>query len=431
MAPHVAFVDTYGPSSARFAPAFQDAGYTPIRVCSTTDVPRLYRRHVDPFVYPVEVLHRGDLAATVQQLASLHTVAVIPGCELGVELADSLSEALHPLTGTPTNGSALSAARRDKYVMIERIKAQGLRGARQLLVNDEEQLYKWHAEAGGMVVVKPLRSAGGDGVSWCRTPHDSVAAFRRLSTRKTDGGELRDGVVAQEYLVGGEYIVNTVSRDGAHHVCDIWKTHRISANGVLDLEVACQVMPRAGDIQDMLVAYAGAVLDALGIQHGAAHAEIKVTPAGPCLIEIGARVAGQDMPDLALRAIGESQVEWMVDAYIRPKRFAQRCGQPYHVMRHVASAFMVAPRSGRLLAYHGLPAIEQLDSYVDMQILVRPGEFLTTTIDDSSYPIKIILAHEIEEILLRDLWTLRQIDGSAKSASGSSGSRAARSTRSS
>lgn len=409
----VAFVDPYGSSAARLAPAFQAAGYTPIRVRSASEVPRLYHRHADPFPYPAELMHRGDLADTTQALAALNTVAVIPGCELGVELADALSEALHPITGAPTNGTALSTARRDKYVMIERIKAQGLRGAHQLLVNDEEQLHSWHTELGGMVVIKPLRSAGGDGVSWCRTPADSVDAFRRLDARRTDAGELGGGVVAQEYLVGGEYIVNTVSRDGAHHVCDIWKTHRMSANGVLDLEVACQIMPRAGDIQDVLVAYTSGVLDALGIQHGAAHAEIKITPEGPCLIEVGARVAGQDMPGLALRATGESQVQWLVDAYTRPERFARRRGQPYRVVRNVASAFMVAPRSGRLVTYRSLNAIEELDSYVEMQIVVSPGECLTKTIDDSGYPIKITLAHDVDEILLRDLWTLRHLDGAA------------------
>ena len=52
-----------------------------------------------------------------------------------------------------------------------------------------------------------------------------------------------------------------MSSRGRHHVTDIWKTHRISANGVLDLNVACQLMPRSGELQDALAGYAFDVLD--------------------------------------------------------------------------------------------------------------------------------------------------------------------------
>src|SRR5438876_322333 len=66
--------------------------------------------------------------------------------------------------GLRSNGTALGAARRDKYVQIEAIRSAGLRATRQLLVTDAEQLAGWHRELGGWLVVKPIRSAAGDGV---------------------------------------------------------------------------------------------------------------------------------------------------------------------------------------------------------------------------------------------------------------------------
>ncbi|MGW3074703.1 hypothetical protein [Kitasatospora sp. NPDC001132] len=71
-----------------------------------------------------------------------------------MELADDLSERL----GLASNGTALSSARRDKYVQIETIKAQGVPGMRQLRTDDEAELLAWHEKVGGTVVVKPLRS---------------------------------------------------------------------------------------------------------------------------------------------------------------------------------------------------------------------------------------------------------------------------------
>ncbi|GAB7143791.1 ATP-grasp domain-containing protein [Mycobacterium riyadhense] len=408
---YVVLVDTYGPSASRLAPAFQAAGYLPIRVQSTPETPKLYRNCPDPFPFEFEFMYRGSLDETVSDVLPFRPVAVIAGCDHGVEFADALSEALHPLTGAPTNGTALSAARRDKYLMIERIKDCGLRGARQIKVRSEDQLRDWHAQLGGMAILKPLRSAANDGVTWCPTPEDSLLAFRRLNGRENVVNLPNDGVVAQEYLIGAEYLVNTVSRDGLHHVCDIWKTHRISANGVADLVVACQILPSTGEIQDQLVPYALDVLDALDIRYGAGHIEIKMTPDGPCLIEVGARVAGQDLPGYTAMAVGESQTEWMVDAYINPDRFKQRHGRPYELARNVAWALMVAPRSGVLAGYRGLEAIKELESFCDMRLLVKPGQQLHRTIDDSTYPISLTLMHAIDEVLLRDLATLRYLDG--------------------
>jgi biotin carboxylase len=410
---HVALVDTYASIGTELAEDFRRAGYTPLRVQSGPEVPVALRGLTDHYPYDVDIVHHGDLSATLAALSPFHPVAVVAGTEPGVELADALSEALHPITGAPTNGTALSPARRDKYLMIERIKEQGLRGARQLLVEDEEQLRHWHNAIGSSVVLKPLRSAANDGVSWCHSPDAAVRAFRRLDRRANVLSEVQDGVVAQECLVGTEYTVDTVSCNGAHQVCDIWESHRINANGVPDLLVACRLLPAAGEIQDELIAYAFAVLDALGIRHGAAHAEIKMTADGPCLVEVGARIAGANLPATARLATGQSQIEWMVDAYVRPERFATRRGRPYHLHQHVARAVMVAPRSGTLVGYHDLADIKELASFHDMQVRVNPGEHLPLTTNDLTYPMFVTLAHETGEVVARDLWTLRYLDGTS------------------
>jgi biotin carboxylase len=408
---HVVLVDSYAAIGTELAQGFRSAGYTPVRVQSTPEVPTALRGQPDEYPYDVEIVHHGDLSATLAALMPFRPVAVVAGTEPGVELADALSEALHPITGAPTNGTALSPARRDKYQMIERIKEQGLRGARQILVADEAQLRNWHNDIGGMVVLKPLRSAGNDGVTWCRTPDDSVAAFRRLDGRENVLSNSNDGVVAQECLVGTEYTVDTVSRDGVHQVCDIWETYRINANGIPDLLVAWRLLPATGELQEELVDYTFAVLDALGIRYGAAHAEIKMTSDGPCLVEVGARIAGATLPDGARLATGQSQVDWMVDAYVRPDQFVRRIGRPYRLHQHVARTAMVAPRSGTLVAYHGMEAIKELESFHDMRVRVNPGEHLPLTTNDLTYPIFITLAHEVGEVVARDLWTLRYLDG--------------------
>ncbi|WP_228771940.1 hypothetical protein [Actinokineospora iranica] len=83
------------------------------------------------------------------------------GGEYGVAFADVLSAAL----GVPTNGTARSHMRRDKAAMVEAVTAAGLRG-QQSRTADAAELAAWHRALGGRIVVKPSRSAGGDGVSF-------------------------------------------------------------------------------------------------------------------------------------------------------------------------------------------------------------------------------------------------------------------------
>ncbi|MFC9932115.1 ATP-grasp domain-containing protein [Streptomyces sp. NPDC127190] len=405
-APHVVIVDSYAPTRL-LAAQFEKAGASLVRVQSTVEVPEVYRSSFDVDNYVENIIHRGDLAQTVAAVRRYRPVAVVAGGEIGVELADALSEAL----GLPTNGTALSEARRDKYVMIETLRAAGVPAARQLLVRDEDELVAWHESIGGRVVLKPVRSAAGDNVSFCDTPEESVAAYRRILGAPNVFSEVNTAVVAQEYLAGTEYMLNTVSRDGVHHVCEIWRTTRILANGVQDLNDSAYLTASRGDVQDRLADYARRVLDALGIQHGPAHVEIKMTNAGPVLVEVGARICGGNLPYYAQLAAGESQLDWSVDAYLDPERFHARAHEDYQRQQVVANVALVSPVEGVLRGYRDLDAIRNLDSFKDLSIYVQPGDRISRTVDDTTYPALMWLMHETEEVVLRDAGTVRYLDG--------------------
>ncbi|MFD4829877.1 ATP-grasp domain-containing protein [Streptomyces uncialis] len=404
----VVIVDDYGPTR-RHAPSFQEAGFECVRVQSTLEVPAIYRSALVLDGYVANIVHSGSVDRTLRQLEPFQPVAVVAGSEVGVELADALSEGL----GLATNGTRLSRARRDKFVMIETVAAAGLRAASQLMVTSERELYDWHERVGGRIVLKPVRSAAGDGVRFCTSPDESIAAYREVIGKTNIFSERNSGVVAQEYLVGAEYIVNTVSSAGRHHVCDIWQTVRIDVNGMRDALSGLYVIPREGAIQDQLVAYAAQVLDALGIAYGPAHIEIKMTPEGPCLVELGARVGGSDNPYYAELATGESQVPWTVDAYTDPERFMRRYRENYTVQQYVAGVLMLSPHGGTLRAYPYLDAVKKLESLHDLRIPIAEGDAIRPSRGGVRHPMLVGLAHPIEEIVMRDMETLRYLDGHA------------------
>ena len=76
------------------------------------------------------------------------------------------------------NASDLSVSRRDKYEMQETIRRAGLSAIDQVMVSDKTTLSTWLGKQNHWpVVVKPLKSAGTDGVAICHSCHEAEAAL--------------------------------------------------------------------------------------------------------------------------------------------------------------------------------------------------------------------------------------------------------------
>src|SRR5262249_9173010 len=210
-----------------------------------------------------------------------------------------------------------------------------------------------------------------------------------------------------EYLRGTEYIVNTVSRDGNHRICDVWCTTRISVNGMLDLVDTEYLMPRSGAVQDVLAAYAIEVLDALEIRYGAAHLEIRVTSRGWFAAEGGAGICGAALPSYAQVAQGESQLDWTVMAYLDPAQFLATYQESRPDRNFCAFVGLVSPATGILRRYRDLSTLHRLESFYELKIAVQPGQPIYRTVDDLTYPGIVILMHESEETIRRDANTIR------------------------
>lgn len=407
----VVMVDLYAPTM-RLARAFLDAGHPVIRVQSTPEVPPVYGGFDEPGFAP-PIVHHGSMfdgpgfEATVAAVAEHRPVAVITGGETGVELADALAERLD----LPGNGTALSSVRRDKFGMIARLRECGLHTADQVRAADPEQARLWHERRGGRVVVKPTRSAANDGVHFCETPEQTRAAVGQVSGTDNIFGIRNEGVVVQEFLIGAEFVVNTVSSGGNHRVTDMWKYTKISANGVSDRVVAAGSVAADDPVSERLTEYAVAVLDALGIRFGPAHLEIMLTPDGPALVEIGARLCGADTAYFADLAGGESQTVWTPVAFVRPAEFVERCTEPRVQRSHAAMVFMTSPKVGILRAYPKLDEVRTLASYHNHYTIVQPGQPIAVTISDVTEPMMIGLNHPVRDVLDRDLATVLYLDG--------------------
>ena len=161
----------------------------------------------------------ADVLAAIEALP-WSVVAILPGAETGVLLADRLSDS-HSSGDTRKNPIGLSQARRNKYVMGETIRKAGVRAVKQKIASTWEEasafLKGWNPDP-FKVIVKPNQSAGSDDVFLCGSVEEVKRGFDKINGAINGLGVVNEGVLLQEFLEGKEYVVDSVSRDGRHKV---------------------------------------------------------------------------------------------------------------------------------------------------------------------------------------------------------------------
>ena len=183
-------------------------------------------------IYDIEKDSDTALAEMINSLNLLDgkIECVIAGAETGVLLADRLSEKL----GLRTNGTTLSEARRNKFVMGETIRAAGIRAVKQLRASVWEEINNWIYEWNPLpfkLVCKPLDSAGSDCVTLCTNINEVKDSFEKIMEKNNHLGLSNQAVLIQEFLEGTEYVIDAVSRDGEHKIVAIWEYDRRPVNG--------------------------------------------------------------------------------------------------------------------------------------------------------------------------------------------------------
>lgn len=233
-------------------------------------------------VFNTNIEEGAALQEVKHELEKLHThypiEAIMAGAETGVELSDQLSEYFGMST---TNGTQLSEARRNKYIMAETIRAAGLRAVRQLRATTwqeiESFIEEWNPPSPFRVIVKPMDSAGSDDVTLCTSLVACQQAFGNIMGKVNGLGLVNRAVLVQEYLEGTEYVVDIVSRDGVHKVIGLWEYDRRPANGEGFVLFGQKILSSDAPHCREIIAYQKKVIDALGIRNGPTHGEVYST----------------------------------------------------------------------------------------------------------------------------------------------------------
>ncbi|MFJ7592116.1 ATP-grasp domain-containing protein [Streptomyces sp. NPDC097617] len=222
------------------------------------------------------------------------------------------------------------------------------------------------AEAGYPVILKPVDGSGSLGVTLVPDEEGLDDAVARTVGAAAAGPE--GAWIAEEYLHGPEFSVETFSTDGTHHLLAVTEKFK----GANFVEIGHLVPARLSvDVVRDMTAEVGACLDAVGLREGPAHTEIVLTPGGPRVVETHCRPGGDGIVELVRLAVGLD---------VQRITFDWLAGRPLNLEggarpRAAATSFLT-PGAGTVTSVGGLDAAESAEGVTEAYLTVAPGSVI-------------------------------------------------------
>ncbi|MFG3037151.1 acetyl-CoA carboxylase biotin carboxylase subunit family protein [Streptomyces sp. NPDC048330] len=203
--------------------------------------------------------------------------------------------------GLRTNPPAVMENCRDKHATRRLLAAHQVPSARSGRVRDLLEATILAEDIGYPIVLKPAGQAGSVGVIRVDTSEDLAAAFDFAAAGAALAGGQNTDVLVEEYLDGPEISVECVTQNGHTHAVAVTRKK-------LGFEPYFEEVGHTVDATDTLLdevaPIAAAAIRALGIDHGIQHVEMRLTPTGPRIIEVNARIGGDLIGHLVRLATG-------------------------------------------------------------------------------------------------------------------------------
>ncbi|MEE6258681.1 ATP-grasp domain-containing protein [Plantactinospora sonchi] len=335
----------------------------PNRYTGSPALSRAFAEHVTE----VRQADTADPGAVLRSIADLapDLRGVFSLTDYNVHVAARVAQELHLPGLDPT----AAATARDKLATRRACAAAGVAAPRFQWVRTPEETPDAVARVGLPCVVKPLTEAGSVGVTLCRTEREAVERVRATIGVTTDyrGRPRPPGALVEEYLVGYETSVETVTVDGHHLVVGV--TDKLLGPHPYFVELG-ETFPSLlpPDVTRLCVGLATEALRAVGHDFGAAHVEVKITSDGPKLVEVNPRVAGAQITRLIRESTGLDLPAELVRQHIG---LAPVLGTG--PVRGAASRYLTAPGPGRLRAVHGVSLARRLPGLAALVVDVEPG----------------------------------------------------------
>ena len=329
-------------------------------------------------------------AGMLAELAPIDALGVFsePLEEIGVQIGEALGLSHLPL-------QQLRVAR-DKCLMRMVLRDAGIEDVASQILEEPlvDSIRVFLATQAGAIIVKPYDGVSSRAVSRIQSAEEIPAALAWIEASGVDGQ-----MVAESFLEGPEFSVETISHEGCHYVVAITEKLKDTDHFVELGHTVPASLPQAKSAA--IVAHVTRMLEALGHQSGPSHIEVILTGQGPRIVELHFRIGGDDIDLLCQQTTGLDMNQIWVEQVLGCFDPA-----PLDTIGHNGVAgirFASSPIAGELKEVEGLALARAVPGVVAVKQLIKTGEDVTG-LKDSNSRLLSVLAHaqdrvELERIL--------------------------------
>lgn len=325
--------------------------------------PRDFDASFLPYIDRLELLDFEDLSALLPAARALFRDCPF---ESAISLTeDGLMPTAHVVEALGLPGTSVETVRllKDKWAMRRRLEVLGINGVAARVGREPADVQRFASQYGLPMIVKPRDGAGSSDVVCIRQPGECEAAWRSLSASG------HASWLMEEFLDGPEISVEAFSFDGQHVVLAI--TDKVTLPNMVERGHS---MPADLDppLRAQVVQAVTTFLTAVGLRHGPSHTELKLTPAGPRIVESHNRIGGDRINEMVRIVCG---LDMDALALGWPFGLAGPFEAPPAARAGAAIRFFT-PEPGQVREISGVEQVEQADGVVELDLTCHVGDWL-------------------------------------------------------
>lgn len=296
-------------------------------------------------------------------------VGVVPGFEYHVPIAARLGHR-YQLRGL--DPQAVDAVRL-KSRMRDQLRASGVAVPRYVTVKGRSRLGLVEERVGYPCVIKPINGSGSRQVTRVESRQELEAAYDELcrDTVLDMGLRLSAEAIVEAYVPGPEFSVEGYVHEGEVRFVSV--TEKILGKEPHFTEMGHIVSARLSPEESAAVlGYTRAVVEALQINLGPFHCELRVSSGQPIAMELGARLPGDSIVELIQESTGINLARVMLQSYAGMDIDAP----PRDGRRYAGVCFFTLGERSSFREVEGVSAVERLPGFKRFELLAQPGAYV-------------------------------------------------------
>jgi biotin carboxylase len=357
------FVESNTTGTGRlFARAASELGYKPV-VLAEAACRYHYLEEDGIAAFNCDTSSIAELRRITDRLAGQAPIAgIFSTSEYYVEAAAKLAE----LLALPGPLPDALAACRNKSSQRRILEKAGLRNPKHRRVISVADAVTAAVEIGLPVILKPNFGSGSVGVKLCRSyqevgEHAAILLQRTVNER---GISVPSELLVEEYVTGDEYSVETL----AGTIVGITRKHVSHEPFFVETghDFPATLAP---EHKQQIASTVYTALKALDLNWGPTHIELRMTPAGPVIMEINPRLAGGFIPELVRLAHGVDMIRQTLKVVVGGPPQLQASDDDCASIR-----FLIPAEQGLLANFSGLQEARDVEGVCEVRTYRRIGD---------------------------------------------------------